>query len=65
MDCGCLRRARYLDEDYDFFFKFHFCLIELDVCKDVGSHSLLSLILDSNSDGKMKKEQRLFVVSFF
>nr|KAG5707647.1 hypothetical protein BaRGS_031029 [Batillaria attramentaria] len=34
---------------------------ELDVSKDAGSQSLLSLILDSNSDGKMKKDQRLFV----
>lgn len=24
MDCGCLRRARYLDEDYDFFFLISF-----------------------------------------
>ncbi|KAK7498356.1 hypothetical protein BaRGS_00010310 [Batillaria attramentaria] len=36
-------------------------LTELDVSKDAGSQSLLSLILDSNSDGKMKKDQRLFV----
>lgn len=36
-------------------------LTELDVAKDTGSLSLLSLILDSNSDGKMKKDQRLFV----
>ena len=35
---------------------------EVDTGKDKGSQPLLSLILDSNSDGKMKKDQQLFVV---